>query len=104
MGIKTSGSRENFKAHPGTATLVVEVSVSTLAEDRAMAEIYAEAGVEEFWIINAVERCIEVLRQPHGGIYAVRETFGQGQSLTCSALPVTVDVTALFTGLPDAAA
>jgi hypothetical protein len=44
-----AGQRQNYSAHPSTAALVIEVSVSTLAEDRAMAGIYAEAGVPEYW-------------------------------------------------------
>ena len=95
-----AGAREHYKTHPTTAALVVEVSVKTLAEDRAMAEIYAEAGVEEYWIVNVPDRCIEVHRQPGGGSYEWRESFGPGQSLVCATLPVTMDVVALFANLP----
>ena len=96
-----AGHREDFKKHPTTAALVVEVSVSTLADDREMAEIYAEAGVEEYWIVNVPARCIEVHRQPGPAGYAVMESIGAGQSVQCAALPVSVDVTALFAGLED---
>ena len=79
--------------------MVIEVSVTTPAEDRGMADIYAEAGVEEFWIVNAPCRCIEVYRQPGPAGYAEKTTYCPGQSLTCASLPVTVDVGALFRGV-----
>ena len=36
-----------------TARLVIEVSVSSLALDRAKAAIYAAAGIPEYWIVLA---------------------------------------------------
>lgn len=97
------GARQQFKTHPTTAVLAVEVSVKTLAEDRAMAEIYSEAGVEEYWVVNVPDRSIEVHRQPHGEAYSWRETFRCGQALTCATLPVTLDVGSLFAELPESA-
>ncbi len=94
-----SGKPGDYRNHPATATLVIEVSVSTLAEDRDMALIYAEAGVEEFWIVNVPERCIEVHRQPGREGYAELTHYGIGQSVTCVSLPVSVYVGALFAGL-----
>lgn len=93
------GSRGEFKNHPTTAALVIEVSVSTLADDREMAGIYAEAGVEEYWIVNIPGRCLEVHRQPTPTGYTQIATYGTGQSVTCATLPVTVEVSALFAGL-----
>jgi Uma2 family endonuclease len=49
--------------HPEAADtpLVVEVSSSTLADDRVMmGRIYARAGFPTYWIINLVDRQIEV--------------------------------------------
>lgn len=51
-----TGREEDYETHPRTAALVVEVSVTTLAEDREMISLYAEAGVSEFWIVNARDR------------------------------------------------
>lgn len=96
-----SGQPDDYKAHPVTAILVAEISVTTLADDRGMAGIYAEAGVEEYWIVNAAERCIEVYRQPGAGAYAQVTSYGAGQTLACQSLPVSVDVSALFAGLTD---
>ncbi|WHZ21410.1 MAG: hypothetical protein OJF47_000522 [Nitrospira sp.] len=53
--------------HPRTAMLVVEVSDSTLPLDRNRKRaIYARAGIPEYWIVNLVERCLEIYRNPIG--------------------------------------
>jgi Uma2 family endonuclease len=94
------GRSSDYARHPTTAALVVEVAVSTLADDRELADLYAEAGVEEYWVVNAVGRSIEVYRLPVNGHYTQMTTYTEGQSLPCSSLPVTVDLGALFAGLP----
>jgi Uma2 family endonuclease len=91
----------DYEQHPTTAKLVVEISVTTLAEDREMAFIYAEAGVEEYWIVNAADRCIEVHRCPQEGRYQETTSHSVGQSFPCPSLPgLTMDVAELFAGLP----
>jgi Uma2 family endonuclease len=51
--------------HPTTALLVVEVSDSTLAYDRGRkAAVYARAGIADYWIVNLIDRQIEVYRKP----------------------------------------
>ncbi|MCC6626455.1 MAG: Uma2 family endonuclease [Chloroflexi bacterium] len=51
--------------HPTTAALVVEISDTTLAFDRGRkAHMYAAAAVPEYWIVNLVDRTVEVRRQP----------------------------------------
>ncbi len=97
------GAEADYQSHPATACLVVEVSVSTLTEDREMALIYAESGVEEFWIVNALSRCIEVHRDVVDGHYTHIQVVKTGELATCGSLPgVAVDVSALFDGLPEA--
>lgn len=100
-----SGSADDYQDHPATAKLVIEVSVSTLEEDREMAAIYAEAGIEEYWIVNAPQRCLEIHRSPSKGRYGQLERIGTGgtaQSL--SAIGFQVAVSSLFEGLPGVAA
>jgi len=47
-----------LKDHPRQdAWLVIEVSDSSLAQDREVkAHLYAEVGVPEYWIVNVVDR------------------------------------------------
>lgn len=93
------GKAIDYPQHPTSAALAVEVSVSTLADDRELADLYAENGVAEYWIVNAASRCIEIYRQPVAGHYTTMHTCTEGQSVTCAELPVTVEVSALFAGL-----
>lgn len=52
-------------ANPTTASLIVEVSETTLAYDRRhKASLYARAGIAEYWIVNLVGRQLEVHRGP----------------------------------------
>lgn len=60
-----AGPKSSFTAHPTTALLVVEVSDSTLNIDRGRkACLYARAGLADYWIVNLVDRQVEVYRQP----------------------------------------
>jgi Uma2 family endonuclease len=57
--------RDYRDEHPRTAVLVVEVSDSTLALDRERkAALYARAGIQEYWLLNLMERCLEVFQAP----------------------------------------
>ena len=50
--------------------LIIEVSDSSLAYDRGeKANLYALAQIEEYWIVNLVQLCIEVHRHPIAGKY-----------------------------------
>ena len=92
-----AGSNEDFQSsHPITAELVVEVSVSSLAEDRAKAAIYAEAGVREYWIVMAKEQQVEIYRNPAAGLFAERLLLDEGKTLVCASLPISVRLGDLF--------
>lgn len=92
-----AGSSEDFRSsHPATADLVVEISVSSLAEDRAKAAIYAEAGVREYWIVMAKEQQVEIYRSPAAGLFAERLIIGQETPLACEHLPLSVRLVELF--------
>lgn len=59
-----------FKRHPRAAdiALVGEVANTTLDHDRHVkGRIYARDGIETYWLVNLIERCIEVYRKPKGG-------------------------------------
>lgn len=84
--------------HPTTALLVIEVSLDSLDKDLAKAAIYAEAGVQEYWIVDVARRCVEVRRRPQRTrrAYAEHAVIRRGE-LTSAALPdVTVPIAPLF--------
>ncbi len=52
-------------AHPSRPVLVVEVAESSLRFDRLRkGSLYARAGVPDYWIVNLVERVLEIHRDP----------------------------------------
>ena len=56
---------DNDPDHPKAASLIVEVSNTSLAFDRHdKASLYASFGVEDYWIINLVDGVLEVHREP----------------------------------------
>ncbi|HEY3897673.1 MAG TPA: Uma2 family endonuclease [Chthoniobacter sp.] len=94
------GSDDDYDdGHPSTACLVVEIAVSSVGLDRALASVYAEAGVEEYWIVLVEERAVEVYRRPVGGTYQDKTTLGADAVLACESVPgITVSLGALFAG------
>lgn len=65
ISIVDESSGDLNQGPPSDAVLVIEISDSTLRKDRGLkAAIYAEAGIEEYWIVNLVDRVLEVHRQP----------------------------------------
>ncbi|HUF62062.1 MAG TPA: Uma2 family endonuclease [Verrucomicrobiales bacterium] len=92
------GEETDFaERHPTTAALVVEISVRSAVEDRALAALYAEAGVEEYWIVLPVERRIEVHWQPEGGAYRNLFVVEGDATLDCTSLPaIRISLAELF--------
>ena len=79
--------------HPGPMDigLLIEVSDSTLAVDRLdKGRIYAHANVVCYWIVNLVNRQVEVYTQPSGPVaapaYAQQATYRSGD-----AAPLVLD-------------
>jgi Uma2 family endonuclease len=51
--------------HPASPVLLVEVAESSLSTDRRRkSSLYARAGRPEYWVINLVDRVVEVYREP----------------------------------------
>jgi Uma2 family endonuclease len=58
-----SGEPRTHTDHPTAALLVVEVSDSTLTFDQTQkASLYAAQGMTDYWIVNLVDRRLEVHR------------------------------------------
>ena len=60
------GSPRDYRdAHPTSPVLVVEVALASLGLDRTRkGRAFARAGVPEYWIVNLVDRVLEVHRDP----------------------------------------
>lgn len=90
-----SGELEDYSEHPDAAALVVEISDTTLGQDRNdKGSLYAKAGIADYWIINLRRRQVEVFRRPvadeeakYGFSYADRLIFKEGELVTPLAKP-----------------
>jgi Uma2 family endonuclease len=79
--------------HPDSALLLIEVSDSSIRKDRKIkAEIYAAAGVPEYWIVNLSgdELVIEVHTEPRATGYRTVEYLRAGDPLRPTQLPAVV--------------
>lgn len=91
--------REDFYAesHPTPADilLVIEVSDSTLEYDREIKKtLYAEAEINEFWIVNLRENTVEIYTSPKNGSYRLARILESGETIESNAvmnLKLTVD-------------
>jgi Uma2 family endonuclease len=84
-------------AHPDVF-LVVEVADSTVACDCGeKADLYASAGVADYWVVNIPGHCVEVFRQPERGRYLSRQTFQAPDAIHPLAFPeIALPVALLF--------
>ena len=63
--VVTGTPRDYLAEHPHRPVLVVEVAESSLRFDRSCkGSIYARAGLDDYWIVNLVDRVLEVRRRP----------------------------------------
>jgi Uma2 family endonuclease len=100
------GKPEDYgSSHPSRAELVVEVSESSLAFDRGhKGSVYARAGIVDYWIVNLVDRVVEVYREPaldvaapFGASYARREVLDSSRQVSPLAAPhASIHVRDLF--------
>jgi Uma2 family endonuclease len=84
-------------AHPAEALLVIEVALSSRGLDLGTkAEIYAAAGVAEYWVVDLPARVVHVHSAPAGGRYGERQAVSTGVLRPPVPDAPGVDVQALF--------
>ena len=87
--------RDYVEAHPADPVLVVEISLTSLDFDRVhKSSLYARAGRPEYWIVDLVDRVLEVRRAPapspsapYGWDYSTAEVLRPGESARPLAAP-----------------
>ena len=97
--------RDHVNAHPARAALVIEVAAAGLRVARGRkAAAYARGRIKDYWIVNLVDRVLEVHREParpgparrHWG-YAAIDTLGMGATVSpLSAPSATIPVADLL--------
>jgi Uma2 family endonuclease len=76
------------QAHPKTAWLVVEVADASLRKDlRVKTEVYARAGVLEYWVVNLIDHRIEVHADAAGAAYNSITSARAGESIRLRRFP-----------------
>lgn len=76
------GARDYLAGHPGPGdiALAVEIADSSLADHRQYAaRVYGPAGIPNCWIVNLVDRQVEVYTGPGPAGYASRVDYRPGQ-------------------------
>jgi Uma2 family endonuclease len=58
------GKPDDYRQHPSTAVLVLEVSDTSLRLDRRKANAYAAAAVRDYCIVNLPDHVVELYRDP----------------------------------------
>lgn len=79
---------------PDDVILLIEVADSSLDFDRGKKlQIYARAGIPEFWIVNLQDSTVEVYRDPHFIGYESKTILRTGEKASPAAFPAAmVDV------------
>jgi len=87
------GRREDYMDHPTAALLVVEVADTTLDKDTTTkAEMYATAGIADYWVLDLDGRRLIVFRDPRpipdgGAAYRNRTIHGPADAVAPLAAP-----------------
>jgi Uma2 family endonuclease len=84
--------------HPTTAALVVEGSDTTFDTDTTeKAELYATAGIADYWVLDVVNRELHVFRDPQplpatlgATAYQIHDTLGPNDTVSPLAAPNAV--------------
>ena len=95
LSVVPGSIRDYRDDHPSQPTLLVEVADTSLVFDREhKGSLYARARLPEYWIVNLVDRVLEVYREPapdaaalFGWAYRVALTLGPAEPVTPLAAP-----------------
>ena len=95
VAVVLGGPDDYSREHPSRPVLTVEVAESSLAFDRRRkGSLHARAGLADYWVLNLVDRVLEVYREPiadaaapFGWRYARVEVFDATVRVTPLALP-----------------
>ena len=91
--ILTAPVNEHRALRPEDVLLVVEVAETTSSRDLGLKrELYAEAGIPNYWVIDSKRSIVHVYGRPKDGDYAEGGTVGFGVPLTVPGTEGTVTI------------
>jgi len=78
--------------------LIIEVAETSLKYDLGeKAEMYARESIADYWVVNVIDRIVEVFREPENGRYQLTQTCKIGETITPLAFPeVTLSVAKIW--------
>ncbi len=83
-----TGRPADYTSHPTTATLLIEVSDTSLKYDtNEKVDLYAKAGIPECWVLDLDGRQLLVFRDPTANGYGTKFTVAAGGSASPLAVP-----------------
>jgi Uma2 family endonuclease len=88
VAIVRGSNADYMHRHPDASDvgLAVEVTRQSVSADRQQGNIYGRSAIPVYWIVNLVDRQVEVYTDPGPGGYASRTDFHPGQQV-----PVVID-------------
>ena len=95
---RVPGNYRDRHPAPRDVLLLIEVADSSLDYDRGdKLAAYGKAGIEEYWLVNLPEQCLEVYREPHYTGYASVVILKPGDTASPAAFPdVKLDLAELL--------
>jgi Uma2 family endonuclease len=89
---KPSREFQAANPRPGDLRLVVEISDSTPHSNHGFAlttkaELYARAGIVEYWVVDVAARRLIVHREPREGLYRSVTAYGEDETTSPLASP-----------------
>ncbi len=81
------GSPDEYRrVHPSRPVLTLEVADSSLAIDRERkGSLYARAGLADYWVLNLIDRTLEVYREPSADAEApFGSRYSRGETIAAS--------------------
>jgi Uma2 family endonuclease len=95
ISVAPGRARDRREAKPSRLALIVEIAESSLALDREYkGSLYAKARVPDYWIVNLLDRVLEVLRDPmpdaaasYGWSYRSVQSLHAGEHVSPLAAP-----------------
>jgi Uma2 family endonuclease len=91
-------SYKNAHPQPEDIFLVIEFSNTSLAkdtEDKPL--VYAQAGIEEYWVVNLRDRCVILYRDPCEGNYQSEQKIFTGDTSPLLFPDVVISISWLLT-------
>jgi len=97
IAVVQSLGREYLEHHPYPENIfwLIEYANSSLDKDlNFKSQIYAEANIPEYWVVNLQEKHLVVFRQPQNGKYTTKLTLASGiiYPISFPEIAISVDI------------